>query len=732
MKKKVVNKKSVKKEKTKRQEQKTLVAGRVKKEAAAEAGAVKKAGINTDRLQKWILMILVFVLYANSLTLDYALDDSIVITDNQFTKEGISGIPDIFSYDTFVGFFGTQKQLVAGGRYRPLSLALFALEYEIFGLNPFVGHLTNLLIYAFCCYLVFITLKILFRKYSGKPWYLSIPFVATALFIAHPLHTEAVTNIKGLDEIMSLLGSISVLYLSLKYIQNKKRILLLISGVIFLLGLLAKENTITFLAIVPLTLFFFTRAKLRDHMAVLLPMIVSAIIYMIVRYQALGFIFTEIKIAEILNDPFINSSHGEKYATVIYTWLLYIKLLFFPHPLTHDYYPMQVPYLTFSDFRVIISIIFFLFIIIYALRGLKNRSIVSYGILFFLITFSILSNLVFNIGTFMNERFMFVPLLGFTIIVAWFFNRRLLKWIKNPKLILGIFAIIMLLYSVKTISRNFAWKNDYTLFLTDVETSTNSVKVNTSAGGKLVEAAREEKDENKRKEMLEKAITHLQKALSLHKTYSAAWVLLGNAYTELKDWENARICYDNCLKTYTHQPEALARLQYNGQIAFNNGDYARSIKDYQVLLTHKPADPEYLFQIASNYAAMGRPDTSLIILNRVIEKNPGFYKAYRKTGEIYGQNYQNLDKSTEYLLKAYELNKTDVSLLENLGVAFGMKADYLRSIEFLEKALKLDSNNASIMFNLSKSYELIGNKQKADEYRNRALQARQADAGRNK
>ena len=127
MKKKVVKKKPIKKEKIQPKEKKTVVAGTVKKEAGAEANAVKKVGINTDHIQKWILMILVFILYANSLTLDYALDDSIVITDNQFTKEGISGIPDIFSYDTFVGFFGTQKQLVAGGRYRPLSLALFAI-----------------------------------------------------------------------------------------------------------------------------------------------------------------------------------------------------------------------------------------------------------------------------------------------------------------------------------------------------------------------------------------------------------------------------------------------------------------------------------------------------------------------------------------------------------------------------------------------------------------------------
>lgn len=714
-----MKKKAIKKNKPK------STIGRKKTEAAAGAVAVKnKSGYKSDHLQKWILMILVFLLYSNSLTLDYALDDSIVIKDNQFTKDGISGIGDILSHDTFVGFFGKQKQLVAGGRYRPLSLVMFAIEYEFFGLSPFVGHLTNLILYAFCCYLVFLILKILFRKYPENPWYLSIPFLATALFIAHPLHTEAVTNIKGLDEIMSLLGSVAVLYFSLKYIEGKKNIQLVFIAILFFLALLAKENTITFLAIVPLTLYFFTKAKIKDHIMVLSPMLLSTIIYLVVRYQALGFLINEVKIAEILNDPFVNSFSGEKFATIIYTWGLYLKLLVFPHPLTHDYYPMQVAFVSWSDIRAFGSLLIYLALIIYALINLKKKSVISYGILFFLITFSILSNLVFNIGTFMNERFMFVPLLGFTIIIAWFFNQKISKWIKNPQAVISIFILILFLYSVKTISRNFVWKNDYTLFMTDVKTSTNSIKVNTSAGGKLVERAREEKDEVLKNEMLQTAKTHLNKALSLHRTYSAGWVLLGNAHTELKEWEDARICYDNCLKTYKHQTEALARLNYNGQIAFLDGDYARSLKDYRTLLKHKEGDPEYLYQLATNYVALGRPDTSLIILNSIIAKDQGFYKAYTKIGEIFGKNYRDFDKSIEYMLKAYKLNQKDASLLENLGVVFGMKADYLKSIEFLQKALEIDSNNANAMFNISKSYELLGDHKKAREYSEKAMQAR--------
>jgi hypothetical protein len=81
-------------------------------------------------------LILVFLssmlLYANSIGNDYAMDDLMVITSNKFTARGVTGIPDLYSYDTFVGFFDDQKTVVAGGRYRPFTPSMFAVEVQLF------------------------------------------------------------------------------------------------------------------------------------------------------------------------------------------------------------------------------------------------------------------------------------------------------------------------------------------------------------------------------------------------------------------------------------------------------------------------------------------------------------------------------------------------------------------------------------------------------------------------
>jgi len=215
-------------------------------------------------MQSLFIALFSFGLYTNSLWFDFNLDDGLMITENKFTKQGIGGIKEILTNDAFVGFFGKQKNLVAGGRYRPLSQVMFAIEYQIFGANPFPGHLINITMYAFLCWFLFLILRKLFKVDNKIPWYKSMPFIITVLFASHPLHTEVVANIKGRDEIMSLLGSLTALYYMMRYLESKKILHLLIALLFLFLGLLSKENAITFVAIIPLTLFVFRKEKIKS------------------------------------------------------------------------------------------------------------------------------------------------------------------------------------------------------------------------------------------------------------------------------------------------------------------------------------------------------------------------------------------------------------------------------------------------------------------------------------
>ena len=90
--------------------------------------------MKNSRLHQIIIILLVALCYGNTLTLNYALDDRMVVMESKYTIQGgWEGIKSIFTEDTFNGYFANKEAVVEGGRYRPMSQLSFLLEMEIFG-----------------------------------------------------------------------------------------------------------------------------------------------------------------------------------------------------------------------------------------------------------------------------------------------------------------------------------------------------------------------------------------------------------------------------------------------------------------------------------------------------------------------------------------------------------------------------------------------------------------------
>ena len=183
-----------------------------------------------------------------------------------YTQEGISGIPGLLTKDSFFGFFKVEGKasLVAGGRYRPLSLITFAIEQEIFGDNATIRHIINALFYTLLCILIYLITIKAFNHTSLKKNLPLFALVTALIFAFHPIHTEAVANIKGRDEIMTFLFALGTLWAALRYLKTQQILFVVLGAVFFGLALLSKENAITFLAVIPLAYWVFTKARLRN------------------------------------------------------------------------------------------------------------------------------------------------------------------------------------------------------------------------------------------------------------------------------------------------------------------------------------------------------------------------------------------------------------------------------------------------------------------------------------
>lgn len=492
-----------------------------------------------------ILGIFCFIFYGNTIQNNYALDDGLVINDNRFTTNGISGIPDIFKYNSFTGSLGENATLVTGGRYRPLSLTTFAIEYQIFGANPRLSHYFNVLLFLITALLLYKLLIKLFYRYCSKEILSDLPFIATLIFIIHPIHTEVVANIKGRDEIMALGGSLATIIFIIKYLDTTKIIYLISSIVLFLTALLSKENAVTFIAIIPLCIYYYKNEKWIKYLYCLLSLFIALFIFLVMRKLALGDISKPP--GELLNNPYIYASVPEKFATIFYTLGIYIKLLFWPDPLTYDYYPYHIKLINWDNSVALLSLIVYISLFVYAIVKLKYKTTIAFGVLFFMITLSIVSNIFFNIGTFMSERFIFIPSIGFVIIIAWLFTVKLPEYIKWVNFRIVFLTIIMTLCFIKTYSRDKVWKNNFTLFTTDVKTSFDSAKSNMAAGNVWLYLAYQTNDSLLRKKYFNNALFYSRRAQSIYPNHVDIAILLANAYSENNILDSAIIYYKKAI-----------------------------------------------------------------------------------------------------------------------------------------------------------------------------------------
>ena len=598
------------------------------------------------------LAILGFLLYANTLAHDFTLDDAIVITDNEFTKKGFAGLKDIFTKDTFHGFFKVagKDKLVSGGRYRPFTLAMFAVERAIFGASPFVHHLINILLYCILGIMTFLTSRLLFKqKFSDEhAQYLGLGLAV--IFLAHPIHTEAVANIKGRDEIMAMLGSISALYiLARKSFENLVIKDYLLAGLLFLVGLLSKENAITFVVIAPLTAWIFYKHAFKA----ILPFLGSAILFMIIRTSVIGLDLGATPSGELMNNPYLKIvnnqyvafSGSEKFATICFTLWKYIQLLIVPYPLTHDYYPNHINVKSFSDPFAVLGLLSYLSIFIGAIWGVVKKKTWGYFLAYFLTTISIVSNLVFPIGTHMSERFVFMPSFAFAGLLS------MLIFKLKGRLPLLLLLLLTLAYGIQTVSRNMVWKDNFTLFTTDAVTSKNSAKVNNAAGGVIGDYIKDIPDGVEKTQLIAKAQDHLNNAIAAHPNYINAYLLKGNMF-------------------------------------FYENKYAEAIQYYDQALR---IDPSYS------------------------EAQTNKFLALRAAGRYYGEKLNNLPQSAQFLEQAIILQPNDFETNRLLGTCYGIMGNHVKALNYFKKCAELQPNNADILVNLAKAYELTGNAEAAKE-----------------
>jgi tetratricopeptide (TPR) repeat protein len=175
------------------------------------------------------------------------------------------------------------------------------------------------------------------------------------------------------------------------------------------------------------------------------------------------------------------------------------------------------------------------------IKQVQKRSSLGFAIGFFLITLIPALAFVFLRGGIFAERFLFAPSLGFSIAVVWILEkvtrtsfskpfRMNTDSVKSGIIIFPLILIIAGLYSYKTVNRNKGWKDEFTLYSTDIKTGASSVQNQLHLATFYLREAYKETDKQKKAEEINKGQKGLKQALTILPTFGDAFFWMGYVY----------------------------------------------------------------------------------------------------------------------------------------------------------------------------------------------------------
>ena len=570
---------------------------------------LEKKKNSARRILGLLVAILGFVLYSNTFNHGYVLDDNGLIVENTQTKQGIKKIPEIFKSSYRFGMNIADYSL-----YRPLSKAMFAAEWELSPNNPSIHHWVNVLLYSLLCYLIFITLS---KLLQGD---LFIPFVTSLLFAAHPLHTEVVANIKSRDEIVCLLLVITACFFLYNYVTRNSTKALLVGVLAYFIALFSKESAITFLAVVPLIYYFFTNAAKQKYILTIIGMGLATVVFLIIRRNVLGNTESLIPIED--NSLVAIKNIIVQRANAIYIFGHYLLLMIYPVNLIVEGSYNHFKEVVLTSWKFLLPFVILVGGGVYAVLKFKKKDIISFSILYFLVTASLVSNVVILIGTNYGERLMFIPSLGICLLFAVLLSRLfkmeaiekpvadiqsfLAKYIKP----LVVVMVIVLLFGIRTMARNMDWKDDFTLYQTDIKKVPDSAHLLFYVANHITsdEYLPTLPDSASREKARMQALSQLSRAIEIFPKYADAYQRRGFIYNQMKKPDLAEKDYREALVYNPTHP-----IVYNnyGTLCFDQRRYDEAKFYFQQAVKYNSSYAHALNNLASTFGVFGMGEAEM-------------------------------------------------------------------------------------------------------------------------
>ncbi|MHB2026778.1 MAG: tetratricopeptide repeat protein [Elusimicrobiota bacterium] len=518
-------------------------------------------------------------------------DDEILIAKNHLLQEGWRGIPAILSTGYWQAVEGTEARVQ---EYRPLLMLSFLAQTSAQGLSARDMRITNVLLHALVCLLLWEILK---RKIGPEA-----ALAGSLVFAVMPVHSEAVSLIVGRSEVLSaalLLGSWLLL-------EKESGAALGTGSALYLAAVFTKESSVVFPVFIALHDWVFGRRKPWRGRSL--------------QTQSLLWATTAAAIAArfiVLSHPF----HGgapyfpmgrlpaaftfSQFSLERYLWPAISGL-----GLCSDYSRPLLPDLGPSSIAGWLSLASLMIIFGAATWELvKNASPWTFWILGPVLFLLPTSNLIISLDTIGAERFLYFPSIALAAGWGFLYQKSIRRW---PKISVAALCALTGTYAVLLSLRSRDWASPIAFEKAAIACNPVSSKARGSLGAEYLKLGE-----------ISDGLAEMERAIFLNPRLASPYYNLGRFYLSRNRLERASVNIQECLRRdprladawvvlglveekRNHPGKALgyfltaARINpRNADARFNAGrlewlesDFSAARENWEAFLRLEPADPQ--------------------------------------------------------------------------------------------------------------------------------------------
>lgn len=498
---------------------------------------------------------------------------------------------------------------------RPLLHIIFWYESNNFT-STFGYHFLNLTLHLVNSILIgliaFWFLRRLDLDVSLRRW---LAMFGGALFLLHPLQTEAVAYIASLSEVLSVLFVLSAYGIYL--VQRDRGITIpgaLIILVLFVAGVGSKEHAVMLPGLFVATEYFWEKdgvwAGVRRNRAIY-------ILFPLAGAAAAAILWRVLQGATTAGFSVVGMTWYQYLLTQFKVIWIYFRLWVFPFGQNIDHaYPLVKGFDAFSILGGLLLVVS----MFGAFRYRRSYPLLAFGFIIFLILIAPTSSFV-PIKDTLVERRTYLPGLGLVLMTLDLIRR----WKISSEARLGAFSIVLALSAMLTYQRAHAYVSPITMWQDVIAGSPHNSRAHFQLGYAFYErgqckaavreyeqvAALEKPDfrllvdwalaldcDRQAEQAIQKARQAIQVENSAH-----GWALLGMLYSKANNDEEA---LKALAQAESRDPNFDATYVYRATLHYNRRRYAEALADYQKALAKNPRNNDAIQGVRLASAALGK------------------------------------------------------------------------------------------------------------------------------